>query len=173
MHHAELTYLPETSIDKTIESVDGPFDHDRLSIGSAFCVCGALHPAAKLQILFTSIRKVKHSIVIRWKSQQMTANACLAKLLQRPKIEYQHVSQWCSLNISALNCSTNGKSFISLTLEMRSWIMNYAAESFPWQKTKLLPLQLCTTDGYFTEHYSGHWWARLCPVHKKRKAVFC
>ena len=49
-------------MDKTIESVDGPIDHDRLSIGSAFCVCGALHPAAKLQ---TSIRKVKHRIVIR------------------------------------------------------------------------------------------------------------
>ena len=87
MHHAELTYSPETSIDKTTESVDGPIDHNRLSIG------GALHPAAKLQIFFKSIRKVKHSIVIRWKGQQMIANACLAKLLQWPKIEYQHVSQ--------------------------------------------------------------------------------
>ena len=50
---------------KIIESVDGPFDHDQQAIGSAFRVYGALHPADKLQILFISIRKVKHSVVIR------------------------------------------------------------------------------------------------------------
>ena len=44
-------------------SVDGLFDHDRLSIGSAFRVYGTLHPAAKLQILITSIGNVKHSLL--------------------------------------------------------------------------------------------------------------
>ena len=56
---------------------------------------GALHPAAMREILLTSIRKGKHSVVIRWKGQQMTANACLAKLLQQTKIEYQHALRWC------------------------------------------------------------------------------
>ena len=82
---------------KTIESVNRAFNYDQLSIGSAVRVYGALHPAAKLQIVFTSIRKVKHSIVIHWKGQQMTASACVAKLLQQPKIEYQHELQWCNV----------------------------------------------------------------------------
>ena len=48
-----VTYSPETFIDEeSIKSVDGPFDHDRLAYSSAFCVYGALHPAAKLQNTF-------------------------------------------------------------------------------------------------------------------------
>ena len=40
--------------------------NSKSSIGSAFRVYGALHSAAKLQILFTSTMKVKHSISILW-----------------------------------------------------------------------------------------------------------
>ena len=71
-------------------------------------VYGTLHPAATLQILFTGIRKVKHSIVIRWKGQHANDSKRLSSQVTTATKNWISTSNlpWCTVGWDSFTMKT-------------------------------------------------------------------